>query len=139
MNETELSRAELRVLDAIDEQTLVSELVNLIRVPSVTGSDAESELQYWHAGQLAALGFDVDTWKLDLGELASHPAYPGTEAPRTEGYGVVGVLGPAGVPHWSCKVMLTWSRPATSTSGTTRTPGAGRSRTTRSMAAAHVT
>jgi acetylornithine deacetylase len=94
----ELSGAEVRLLDAIDEQALVHELVDLIRIPSVTGTAAESDLQHWHAGQLAALGFDVDTWKLDLDELAAHPDHPGTEAPREEGYGVVGVLGPSGVP-----------------------------------------
>ena len=94
----ELSRAEVRVLDAIDEQALVDELAVMIRVPSLTGSDAESDLQHWHSTQLAALGFEVDTWKLDLDDLAAHPDHPGTEAPRVEGYGVVGVLGPGGVP-----------------------------------------
>jgi acetylornithine deacetylase len=93
-----LSAAEIRVLDAIDEQALVQELVDMIRIPSVTGSDAESDLQHWHASELAALGFDVDTWKLDLEALACHPDYPGTEAPRTEGHGVVGVLGEAADP-----------------------------------------
>ncbi|BBH69171.1 acetylornithine deacetylase [Actinoplanes sp. OR16] len=93
-----MNTAESRVLDAIDEQSLVDDLVSLIRVPSVTGTDAESELQHWHAARLTELGFDVDTWKLDLAALAGHPDHPGTEAPRTEGYGVVGVLGPAGVP-----------------------------------------
>ncbi|SCX54399.1 acetylornithine deacetylase [Klenkia marina] len=94
----QLSRAELAVLDAIDEQGVVDELVRSIRVPSTTGSDAESEAQHQQAAQLAQLGFDVDTWSLDLPALAAHPAFPGTEAPRTEGWGVVGVLGPAGVP-----------------------------------------
>lgn len=93
-----LTRAELRVLDAIDEHALVEQLVTMIRIPSITGSDAESDLQHWYAARLAGLGFDVDTWKLDLDELAAHPEHPGTEAPRTEGYGVAGVLGPAGVP-----------------------------------------
>lgn len=93
-----LSAVEVRVLDAIDDSALVSELVEMIRIPSVTGSDAESDLQHWHAEQLGTLGFDVDTWKLDLDELALHSDYPGIEAPRTEGYGVVGVLGPPGVP-----------------------------------------
>jgi acetylornithine deacetylase len=99
LKESELSRAERRVLDALDEQTLVDDLVAMIRVPSVTGSDAESDLQHWHAERLRTLGFDVDAWKLDLDELAAHPDHPGTEAPRTEGYGVVGVLGPSGVPE----------------------------------------
>ena len=39
----ELTRAELSVLDTIDEQALVDDLVELIRVPSVTGTDAESD------------------------------------------------------------------------------------------------
>ena len=94
----ELTRAEARILDAIDEHALVSDLVTMIGIPSVTGSDAESEAQHWHARRLLALGFDVDFWKLDLGVLAAHPEFPGTEAPRVEGYGAVGVLGPAGVP-----------------------------------------
>lgn len=93
-----LTRADARVLGAIDEHWLVDALARMIRVPSVTGSDAESELQHWHARELSTLGFDVDHWKLDLDDLASHPDYPGSEAPREEGYGTVGVLGPAGVP-----------------------------------------
>lgn len=95
---TELSTAETRILDAIDETALVAELVDLIRVPSVTGTDAESDLQHRFTGQLDGLGFEVDAWKLDLDELMAHPDFPGTEAPRTEGYGVVGQLGPEGVP-----------------------------------------
>ena len=94
----QLSRAELRLLDAISEHELVEDLVSMIQVPSVTGTDAESDLQHRHAARLAALGFDVDTWKLDLDELAAHPDHPGTEARRTEGYGVVGVLGPTEMP-----------------------------------------
>ncbi|SDG87840.1 ArgE/DapE family deacylase [Klenkia brasiliensis] len=93
-----LSRAELAVLDAIDEQGVVEDLVRSIRVPSTTGSDAETEEQHQQAAALTRLGFDVDTWALDLPALAAHPDFPGTEAPRTEGVGVVGVLGPAGVP-----------------------------------------
>jgi acetylornithine deacetylase len=93
-----MSAAEARVLDAIDEQALVDDLVDMIRVPSVTGTDAESDLQHQHADRLAALGFDVDSWQLDLAALAAREDHPGTEAPRTEGYGVVGVLGPAGEP-----------------------------------------
>jgi acetylornithine deacetylase len=88
--------AEQRVLDAIDEQALVQELVDLIRVPSVTGTDAESELQHRHAGQLRELGFDVDAWKFDLDDLYGHPDFPGIEAERHEGYGVVGTIGGAG-------------------------------------------
>ncbi|HEY1100057.1 MAG TPA: M20/M25/M40 family metallo-hydrolase, partial [Myxococcota bacterium] len=90
------SAAEQRVLDAIDDQALVHELVELIRTPSVTGTDAESDLQHRHAEQLRNLGFDVDAWKLDLDALYAHPDFPGIEAERHEGYGVVGVLGGQG-------------------------------------------
>lgn len=94
----DLTRAESRVLDAIDEQRLIDDLVTMIRIPSVTGSAAESDLQDWNARELAGLGCHVDHWKLDLEDLAAHPEFPGSEAPREEGYGVVGVLGPARPP-----------------------------------------
>lgn len=95
---TELTRAEERVLGALDDDAVVRELIDLIRVPSVTGTDAESELQHRAAGQLDELGFAVDAWKIDLADLRAHPDFPGTEAPRAEGYGVVGTFGGAGVP-----------------------------------------
>ncbi len=94
----QITEGERRVLEAIDEQALVASVVDLIRVPSVTGSDAESDLQHRQAAGLARLGFDVDTWRLDLAELAADPDHPGTEADRSEGYGVVGRTGPDGIP-----------------------------------------
>ena len=84
---------EAKVLDALDEQALVENLIGLVRAPSITGTDVESELQHVHADELAALGFAVDAWKFDLEELRDHPDFPGTEAPRHEGYGVVGTFG----------------------------------------------
>lgn len=82
------------MLAAIDVDALVTGVVDLIRVPSLTGSDAESDLQHAQAAQLEDLGLEVDAWKLDLDELRADPRFPGTEAPRAEGYGVVGVTGP---------------------------------------------
>ena len=98
MERSEITTVEQRVVEAIDERALVAAVVDLIRVPSVTGTDAESDLQHRQAADLTRLGFDVDTWRLDLAELAAHPDYPGTEADRTEGYGVVGRIGPDGIP-----------------------------------------
>ena len=40
----DLSAAERRVLDAIDETELVATLVELVRTPSVTGTDADDTL-----------------------------------------------------------------------------------------------
>jgi acetylornithine deacetylase len=90
---TRLTRVEQAVLEAIDEEALVSSLVDLIRVPSTTGSDAESDLQHRQASQLEKLGLAVDSWKFDLDELRAHPLYPGEETERSEGYGLVGVTG----------------------------------------------
>ncbi|WP_406673133.1 ArgE/DapE family deacylase [Nonomuraea sp. N2-4H] len=82
---------EARVLDAIDEPETVNLLAETVKVPSVTGTDAESELQHRVARLLTEAGMDVDVWKLDLPDLTARPGFPGTEAPRSEGYGVVAV------------------------------------------------
>ncbi len=96
--DTGLSDLEVHVLGALDEKALVDHLVGLIRVPSITGTDAESDLQHRHAAELTELGFDVDAWKFDLDELYAHPDFPGTEAERSEGYGVVGTWGGTETP-----------------------------------------
>ena len=90
---SQLSDLEARVLGQLDEQRLVENLVELVRVPSVTGSDAESELQQAMGSELVALGFDVDAWKFDLDALTADERFPGTEAARTEAFGVVGTVG----------------------------------------------
>ncbi|WP_188193060.1 ArgE/DapE family deacylase [Nonomuraea sp. SYSU D8015] len=89
---------EARVLDAVDEAETVTLLAETVRVPSVTGTDAESELQHRFARLLTEAGMDVDVWKLDLADLTGRPGFPGTEAPRAEGYGVVAVTGGEGPP-----------------------------------------
>lgn len=94
----QLTNAERLVLGSIDEDALVSSLVKMVQIPSITGTDAESEIQSWVAQQLIKLGFEVDHWKFDLDALTSHPQFPGTESPRFEGYGTVGVYGAAGDP-----------------------------------------
>ncbi|WP_433254864.1 ArgE/DapE family deacylase [Streptosporangium sp. CA-135522] len=93
-----MSDSETRVLSALEEAETVRLLAELVRVPSVTGTDAESDLQHRCAGLLTEAGLDVDVWKLDLDALRAAPGFPGTEAPRTEGYGVVGVTGGEGEP-----------------------------------------
>ena len=58
----DLSVAQQRVLDRIDGAEVVDELVKMVRVPSVTGADAESALQHDHADGMRALGVEVDLW-----------------------------------------------------------------------------
>ncbi|MEV4245167.1 ArgE/DapE family deacylase [Streptosporangium canum] len=93
-----MSDNEARVLDALDEAGTVRLLAELVRVPSVTGTDAESDLQHRCGSLLTEAGLDVDAWKFDLDALRAAPGFPGTEAPRVEGYGVVGVTEGEGDP-----------------------------------------
>jgi acetylornithine deacetylase len=67
-------------------------LADLVRTPSITGSPAETALQHRLADDFAADGLEVDHWPLPLAELAADPDHPGTEAPRDEGWGLVGTL-----------------------------------------------
>ncbi|MEU1177418.1 ArgE/DapE family deacylase [Streptomyces sp. NPDC005820] len=85
-----LSDQEKAVAAAVDEEDAVRTLRELIAVPSVTGSAAESELQHQLAGRLERLGLDVDLWSMDLPELCAHPDFPGMEVPREEAWGLVG-------------------------------------------------
>ena len=120
-----LSPAELRVLEAIDEAAVVQDLVDLIQIPSVTGSDAESDAQHWHARRLESLGFDVDLWKLDLDELRAHPRVPGRRGRPHRGLRHGRLQGTGGrTRRWCCRGTSTWCRAATSPSGSTATRGA---------------
>ena len=90
---------EARVLDALDEAETVRLLADLVRVPSVTGTDAESDLQ--HRCSPACSSRRAWTWTSGSSTSTSsgrRPGFPGTEAPRTEGYGVVGVTEGEGEP-----------------------------------------
>ncbi|WTV76552.1 ArgE/DapE family deacylase [Streptomyces sp. NBC_00028] len=87
---------EAAVLDAIDEATVARTLMELIAVPSVTGSAAEAEIQQLLGRRLELLGLDVDLWRMDLDALRAHPEFPGSEAPREEAWGLVGHLGDGG-------------------------------------------
>jgi len=85
--------AELRVLNSLDEQALVDDVRGLIRVPSITGSAAESEAQHQQAAALSALGMEVDLWSIDVAAMRAHPDFPGDETDRSEAYGVVALTG----------------------------------------------
>ena len=87
------SRAEEAVLDALDVPALHRTLADLVRVPSVTGSDAESDLLAALAERTARAGMDVDHWRLDVDGLAARPGFPGTEVPRRESWGLVASTG----------------------------------------------
>jgi acetylornithine deacetylase len=93
MTSEDLSPLERRVLDHVDEQALVESLAELVRIPSMGGSDAEVEVQETAATMLGDLGLDVDRWDIDLDELALDPWFPGVEVARSQAVGVVATLG----------------------------------------------
>jgi len=88
----DLTDAEARVLDAVDEDWVVDRLCRLIAVPSVGATPAESEVQHLLAGWLTELDCAVDTWQIDLAAAATEPDAPGQEVERTEAWGVVGTV-----------------------------------------------
>jgi acetylornithine deacetylase len=92
------SEAEPAVLAAIDDERIIADLRELVQIPSVDGTAAESVVQAWCADRLRALGASVDHWRLDLDALTSDPEFPGMEVERGEAWGCVGVLGGDGTP-----------------------------------------
>ena len=84
------SEFEASVLRHLDEDALVENLARLVRVPSVAGSEAEYDVQDLCADILRETGQVVDRWEIDLDELSEDPWFPGSEAPRDRGLGVVG-------------------------------------------------
>lgn len=83
-----------RVLAEIDVQLpdTFSLLAELVRIPSVGGSDAEHEIQTRLARQLDETGLEVDHWQIPLDELLAEPDFPGAEVERCEAWGLVGRL-----------------------------------------------
>ncbi len=93
-----LSDFESAVLEDLDEKALVHTLTQLVRIPSVGGSEAENEVQDLCAELLRNSGQEVDRWEIDIDELTADPRFPGSEATRERGLGVVGVTPGHGMP-----------------------------------------
>jgi acetylornithine deacetylase len=86
------------VLDHLDEDALVEDLGELVRLASVAGSEAEVEVQDMCAEILRSQAAVVDRWDIDLAELQEDPWFPGSEAHRDHAVGVVGATSPDAVP-----------------------------------------
>lgn len=84
-----LTRAEQRALQAIDPAESVALLSELLAIPSISGSPAESDIQHVLAKKLDLLDVDLDLWKFDLDHLSRQPGFPGVETARSEAYGLV--------------------------------------------------
>jgi acetylornithine deacetylase len=93
-----VSEVERAVLAAVDDERIVEDLQELVRIPSVDGTAAETDVQTWCAERLSALGLLVDNWRIDIPTLAADPEFPGMEVTRDEAWGCVGRLGRDGTP-----------------------------------------
>ena len=84
--------AQTRVLEAVDELEgeLLTTAMDMVQIPSVSGTDGENEAQARMAELLDAGGHDVDHWPIDLESLAALPDFPGMEVERREAWGLVG-------------------------------------------------
>ncbi|TDO52260.1 acetylornithine deacetylase [Kribbella sp. VKM Ac-2527] len=87
-----LSEVERAVLAAVDDERIVEELRELVRIPSVDGTAGENEAQAWCARKLRDLGLTVDHWQIDLQTTTADPDFPGMEVDRPEAWGVVATL-----------------------------------------------
>jgi acetylornithine deacetylase len=73
---------------------MIDDLVALVRIPSVTGS--EEAVARWAADALRGLGLAVETVDPPLDDVRADPAWPGEEMPRTSLPVVIGRAGEAG-------------------------------------------
>ncbi|WP_375432584.1 ArgE/DapE family deacylase [uncultured Friedmanniella sp.] len=96
-----------RVLDHLDLHAadVVQLLAELVRIPSVSGSDAENDIQAHLAGHLERAALEVDHWSVPLPETLAAPSFPGVETVRSEAWGLVGRL-PGRRPGAAPSLML---------------------------------
>ena len=86
--------AVVSVLSELEQHVddLVASACDVVRLPSVSGTDGENEAQALMAALMSAGGLDVDHWRIDLDRLRADPAFPGMEVERSEAWGLVGRL-----------------------------------------------
>lgn len=78
---THLDPAERAAANAVDPATVAGDLLALCAIPSVTGD--ETAARDLLACSLEAAGLEVHAWDADPATLATDPAFPGIEVPRT--------------------------------------------------------
>ena len=84
---------------------VVQLLTELVRIPSVSGSDEENAIQAHLADHLERAGLEIDHWPIPLPETLAAPEFPGVETTRAEAWGLVGRL-PGRRPEEGPSLML---------------------------------
>lgn len=82
------------LVDYLDDHVgdIVAELADLVRLPSISGSDEENEIQAVLAARFRGEGLDVDDWQIPLPALLAAEDFPGVEVDRREATGLVATL-----------------------------------------------
>lgn len=70
--------------------TLLADLMELLEITSVGGTEGEPQAQAWVGDRLRSWGWDVEVWHDDPRAFADDPGFPGMEVDRTEVTGVIG-------------------------------------------------
>jgi acetylornithine deacetylase len=76
----------------IDEAALVADLLDLLRIPSVSGTAAELDVQEYLVERWRTEDLDVDRWDIDVAALSRDPQFPGMEVERSAAVGVTATL-----------------------------------------------
>lgn len=87
-----LSEREQKALASLDEAGLLQTFRALLRIPSITGREAEA--QRWLGERMREMGLEVDLWTIDVEGTRRQKDFPGMEVER-EGYEALGLVG-----HW---------------------------------------
>jgi len=89
-----VTTSRMRLLGLIDDETdaMLGLLRDLVRTPSVSGSEQEVAIQHTLARLLAAEGLETDLWQLPLEALAAEAQFPGMEVARQQAWGLVARL-----------------------------------------------
>jgi acetylornithine deacetylase len=70
---------------------IIADLNALLSIASMGGTDAEQQAQEFMAKHLRDAGLEVHTWDMDLASITADPLFPGQEAERERGLGVLGI------------------------------------------------
>jgi acetylornithine deacetylase len=77
---------------SIDDDALLADLMDLLRIPSVSGSPAELEVQEHLAAAWRAEGYETDRWDIDVEGLQQDAQFPGMEVARSAAIGLTATL-----------------------------------------------
>ena len=86
------ARSQLLAAVALESDAMVALLRDLVRIPSIGGSEDEVAIQHMLARHFEAEGLATQVWPLPLDTLRVEAEFPGVEVERHEAWGLVGRL-----------------------------------------------